>query len=142
LTDSTERWGDYTNIQRKYNTTGRAYLSGSWGKSRGVNCWVTIVDNKDFSVAVNDISAEVSNPLYPNPTDDLFNVDFNLDKEQKVRFEILDMNGRSVSLLMDTNVKAGNNRFSFSTQPLAAGNYMFTISTKEKAITTQKLTVR
>ncbi|GBL34426.1 hypothetical protein EMGBS15_00210 [Filimonas sp.] len=142
LTDSTERWGDYTNIQRKYNTTGRAYLSGSWGKSSGVNCWVTIVDNKDFSVAVNDISAEVSNPLYPNPTDDLFNVDFNLDKEQKVRFEILDMNGRSVSLLMDTNVKAGNNRFSFSTQPLAAGNYMFTISTKEKAITTQKLTVR
>ncbi len=142
LTDSTERWGDYTNIQRKYNTTGRAYLSGSWGKSSGVNCWVTIVDNKDFSVAVNDISAEVSNPVYPNPTDDLFNVDFNLDKEQKVRFEILDMNGRSVSLLMDTNVKAGNNRFSFSTQPLAAGNYMFKISTKEKAITTQKLTVR
>ncbi len=142
LTDSTERWGDYTNIQRKYNTTGRAYLSGSWGKSSGVNCWVTIVDNKDFSVAVNDISAEVSNPVYPNPTDDLFNVDFNLDKEQKVRFEILDMNGRSVSLLMDTNVKAGNNRFSFSTQPLAAGNYIFKISTKEKNLATQKLTVK
>ena len=142
LTDSVERWGDYTNIQRKYNTPGRAYLSGSWGKSSGVNCWVSIIDNNDFSVSTNDLAQEPMNTIYPNPTDDVFNVTFKLENAQKVRFELRDLSGRLVSLLMHTFVKAGNNEFSFSTKPLTRGTYIFNISTKENLISSQKITVK
>jgi len=142
LTDSVERWGDYTNIQRKYNTPGRAYLSGSWGKASGVNSWVTIIDNQDFAVSTDDILEETVNTVFPNPVHDLLNVDFNIEKAQKLRFEIYDINGKLVALLMDTQIKAGHNAFSFSTQPLSAGNYIFRISSKEKTIVSQKITVK
>ncbi|HOZ52475.1 MAG TPA: T9SS type A sorting domain-containing protein [Chitinophagaceae bacterium] len=142
LTDSVERWGDYTNIQRKYNNNERAYLSGSWGKSSGVNCWVTIVDNKDFSVSTNDIKNEFSNSVYPNPMQDHFSVQFELAKANKVRFEILDMNGRIVSLLLDTYTQTGKNEFSFLTSPLVSGHYILQISTKEEVLSSQKILVK
>lgn len=142
LTDTVERWGDYTNIQKKYSTTDRAYLSGSWGKSGGMNCWVTIIDNKDFSVSTNDIIQQTSTELYPNPSDGHFNIRFKLEKAQKVRFEINDMNGRRVALLLDTYIRSGENEFTFSTQPLTSGNYILQISASEKVLATQKLTVK
>lgn len=142
LTDSLERWGDYTNIQRKYNTTGRAYLSGSWGKGVGMNCWVTIIDNKDYSLSTQDIVASNESEVYPNPATDYFKVSFNLEKKQAVRFEVLDMSGRRVALLLDTPVKAGKSDFSFSTSPLAPGNYLLLISSKEAVIGRHTLTVR
>lgn len=141
LTDTVERWGDYTNIQKQYNTSNRAYLSGSWGKSSGVNCWVSIIDNNDFSTQVNDIDSKSSTEIYPNPISNHFNVRFKLDQAEKVRFEILDMNGKLVNLLLDTYIKAGQNEFGFSTQPLSTGNYLLKISTKEKVISTQKIQV-
>jgi hypothetical protein len=101
-----------------------------------------MVDNNDFSVNTHDISSIKEEVLYPNPTSDRFNVKFNLDHAQKVRFEICNLNGQTVALLLDTFVKSGNDEFSFSTQPLASGNYILKISTKDKIILSEKLTVQ
>ncbi|MEN9338691.1 MAG: hypothetical protein RIQ62_3 [Bacteroidota bacterium] len=142
LTDSTERWGDYTNIQKKYNTTDRAYLSGSWGKASGMNCWVAMVDNTDFTVGVSDIVNQEEDILYPNPVTDRVNVRFSLETGGKTRFEIMDMQGRVVRLLLDTYTKAGRNDFSFCTQPLLPGNYVLRISGAKGIISTQAFTVQ
>ncbi len=32
LTDSLERWGDYTGVQPKYNEEGVVWMSGSYGR--------------------------------------------------------------------------------------------------------------
>ncbi len=142
LTDSTERWGDYTNIQKKYNTTDRAYLSGSWGKASGMNCWVAMVDNTDFTVGIPDIVNQEDDTLYPNPVTDRVNVRFSLATGGKTRFEIIDMQGRVVRLLLDTYTKAGTNDFSFRTQPLLPGNYVLRISGAKGVISTQAFTVQ
>lgn len=141
LTDSTERWGDYTNIQKKYNTPGRAYLSGSWGKASGMNCWVAMVDNTEFSVGIQEPQSVNQSSLFPNPVENRFTTKFNHDKGEHVKFEIINLNGQLIKLLLDTYVKEGNNEFSFITQPLAPGNYMLKIRGSNKIISVQKFTV-
>ncbi|MBK7762665.1 MAG: T9SS type A sorting domain-containing protein [Bacteroidetes bacterium] len=141
LTDSTERWGDYTNIQKKYNTPGRAYLSGSWGKSSGMNCWVAMVDNTEFSVGIEEPMANNESSLFPNPMADRFTTKFHHAKSEQVKFEIVNMQGQQVQLLLDTYVKEGNNEFSFTTQPLPPGNYMLKISGINNIISVQKFMV-
>jgi hypothetical protein len=140
LTDSVERWGDYTNIQRKYNEPHRAYLSGSWGRNGGMNCWLNIIQNVDTSFTP-PYQPPVETILFPNPTADRVTVRFYMETEQQARFELLDMNGRRVALLLDTPVKAGNNEFSLSTQPLARGVYILRITTPNKRILAKPLSV-
>jgi len=140
LTDSTERWGDYTNIQKKYNTSNRAYLSGSWGKSSGMNCWVSMIDNPDYTVAVPETEQVAEAIMYPVPASDQVSIRFHMPLSQKVRFEIQDMNGRIVQLLLDTYTRAGENEFSFSTRPLPAGNYVLLLRSNEGVVYRNKFT--
>ena len=142
LTDSVERWGDYTNIQRKYNTPGRAYVAGSWAKASGINCWVSIIDNQDFATGVSNLNLNDNSLLYPNPSINNFNVEFTLTEAEKVSFDLYDMQGQHVACLLNTFVKAGHNEFSFSTQPLTAGNYVFTITHGSDVISRKTLTVQ
>ena len=141
LTDSSERWGDYTNIQKKYNTNGRAYLTGSWGKGGGMSTWLNIIENADLTLSTPNIIQQSENIIYPNPASARMNATFNLDKAEHVKFELYDLQGKRIALFLDTYTKAGKNEFSFSTQPLSAGNYVLKISTKEKVLSTHKVVV-
>jgi len=142
LTDSVERWGDYTNIQHLYNNPSRAYLSNSWGKSSANNCWISIVDNTDFPVSTNEIIENSNSHVYPNPvSENRFTTTFNLSIAQKLRYEILDMQGKLVSIILDTRTKLGQNEFSFTTEALAQGNYIFRIVGEKEIIATHKITI-
>ncbi|MCH8904864.1 MAG: T9SS type A sorting domain-containing protein [Bacteroidetes bacterium] len=58
--------------------------------------------------------------VYPNPATDHINIDFTLGQQEQVKAEMIDLNGRVVSLLFEDERKAGhhnqyiqlNNRFS------------------------------
>lgn len=143
LGDTVERWGDYTNIQRKYNNPTRAYLSGSWGKSGGNNCWVTIIDNMEWPLTVSDAGEQSESEIFPNPVaQNKFTTRFVNDQAQHLKFEIFDLQGRRISLMLDTYIKKGLNEFSFSTDKLPKGNYVFKISSREgKDIGTHKITI-
>lgn len=143
LADSVDRWGDYTNIQRKYNNPTRAYLSGSWGKSGGNNCWVSIIDNIEWTTGTQEIADKAASQLFPNPvSQQRFTTRFTNETAQHLKFEILDMQGRRIALMLDTYIKQGLNEFSFTTEQLAAGNYIFKISTREGlSIATHKLSI-
>jgi hypothetical protein len=143
LADSVDRWGDYTNVQRKYNNPTRAYLSGSWGKSGGNNCWVSIIDNIEWTTGTQEIADQAASQLFPNPvSQQRFTTRFTNETAQHLKFEILDMQGRRIALMLDTYIKQGLNEFSFTTEQLAAGNYIFKISTREGlSVATHKLSI-
>lgn len=142
LTDSVERWGDYTNIQHMYNNPNRCYLSNSWGKSSANNCWISIVDNTDFPLSTNEITKNSNSNLFPNPvSENRFTTTFNLSEAQKLRYEIVDMQGKLVSIILDTKTKVGQNEFSFTTEALSKGNYIFRIVGEKETITTHKITI-
>ena len=59
--------------------------------------------------------------------------------QQGISVDLYDINGRRVISLFRDQAKFGQNIFTFSTAPLAAGIYFATITSEEKHIYKQKI---
>jgi hypothetical protein len=130
LIDSLERWGDYTTIQRKYNTPGVLWLNGSYTDgANGYQTQIAKLFNSDNSIlsGIDNIKRSTNQVLYPNPAKNTFTVQFDLDEDTHCRFELIDEQGRLLRLLLDDAVDAGTNRFSFNTTYLSAGRYQLLV---------------
>ncbi|MCX6295789.1 MAG: T9SS type A sorting domain-containing protein [Bacteroidetes bacterium] len=136
-----ERWGDYSGSQRKYNQPGRVWVNGMWGSTAHKN--ITWIGELSLSSL-----AGISNPkpnntidqmmVYPNPTADLMNVSINLEKLEYLQFEVIDVTGKLLKVLLNDRVKAGKNNFNFSTAPLSKGIYFLKVTSGTKEILVQK----
>jgi Secretion system C-terminal sorting domain len=142
LSDSNERWGDYTNIQKLYDVPNRAYVTGSWSSSSAMRTWIGIVDNIDFPNSTNSISSVKETMVFPNPTSNKrFRIKFSLDETQYVDFYLYNMQGQRVSKLLRAYSKSGENEFSFDVSPLAKGNYILKLEGKEKILSAHQVVV-
>lgn len=136
----TERWGDYSGIQRKYDVQGTVWVNGMYGMTNGAHStWIAELGvSPDVSVAEQPVS-NASATVFPNPFVDRMSVEFSIEQAQILRFELYDMNGRLVQLLLEDRIKAGRNQFSFSTAPLPAGVYVLRIAGANGRVAEQKV---
>ena len=150
LTGLYERWGDYCGSQRKYNEPGTVWVSGNYGKlvlsppfSYHNNAtWIaSLKSNDNPDVAVEDMHAEYSALVYPNPAVHTFHTTILLPEEGSVSIRIYDMNGNLVKDLLDAQGFPGKNVFSFNTQPLSAGNYILQFALNGEVFSTQQLAI-
>ena len=74
--------------------------------------------------------------LYPNPTAAEFNVQFNVNKQERLRFEIQDLAGKFVRQHFIL-ANEGTNLVSFETSELSKGMYLLKISSASGAKTVQ-----
>lgn len=136
-----ERWGDYSGSQRKYNQPGRVWVNGLFANTAKKNTtWIGELSLSSLA-GIADPSANNSMNqliLYPNPTNDLVNASIVLEKSDYLQFEVIDITGRLVKVLLREKVKAGKNNFSFSTAPLSNGIYFLKVTSGDKEILTQK----
>lgn len=135
-----ERWGDYSGSQRKYDQPGRVWVNGLWSNiSRKNTTWIAELSLSSLA-GVNEVTNNSTNELslYPNPTSDLMNVTVTIESSAIVQFEVLDVTGKLVKILLRDKVKAGKNNFSFSTAPLSNGIYFLRVTSGSKDILTQK----
>jgi photosystem II stability/assembly factor-like uncharacterized protein len=78
--------------------------------------------------------------IYPNPTADVLNVQFNADRAQNTQIELFDNLGKLVHAY-DFTSKEGNNHLYFSTQRFAAGLYTLKIQQGESVVV-EKVVIR
>lgn len=145
LGDSTERWGDYTGIQRKYNEPNTAWLAGSYVyPSNSYRTWVAKVVNPDSSVvsSINTPANYTEVSVYPNPTAEKFTVDIDLPEGNFTRFALYDNSGRLVKVLLEDKCEEGLNRFSFNTQYLATGVYYLRVTSRNALLHTSKIVIK
>ena len=142
LTDTLERWGDYTGIQRKNNELGIFWLNGSFGTGNNNNTWIGKIKSMDprlgIDIKTNNISGTI---VYPNPVKQFADVEFELKTSTWLTFDIMDMQGRLVSHLLRDKAKAGVNRFSISTNDLDNGIYFIQILQDDKVLISKKFLV-
>ncbi|MFM2387846.1 MAG: hypothetical protein RL660_2603 [Bacteroidota bacterium] len=125
INDTNQRWGDYSNIQARYNTFGTAYLSNSTGRNAVAAHWVAIVRcDSAFLTNVAAAKPRQESVLYPNPSSSRVSVKFSLTEKQKLQFIIVDMLGKPVNELLIKEAGVGENEFSFDVTPLASGAYI------------------
>jgi hypothetical protein len=126
LPNDAERWGDYTDIQRKYDEPGVVWLCGSYGDANNRNnVWIAKLKAK------NDVVKIEGFVTYPNPVADMFKVATVFPEDDVVRLILTDLEGRIVKELKDVAVEAGGKKFLVRTDGLSSGLYVLAIFNDE-----------
>lgn len=139
-----ERWGDYSGSQRFYGTPGEVWMAGYTGYASGINkyhrAWIGRLSVDPALSDIKPLANEITEAaVFPNPMENIISVEFELNKSEYLTFDLVDLTGRRVQLLMREYVKAGKNKFSFSIADLASGTYVFTIKGKERLVSSTKV---
>jgi len=138
-----DRWGDYSGSQRKYNdTTGVVWLNGMFGNTQKKNTtWIAQLALTNIAgVGITEANKSMNEMMvFPNPTSDMITVNITLENSEYLNFEIYDITGRLVKVLLREKTKAGKNNFSFSTTPLSKGVYILKISSATNEVLSQKI---
>jgi hypothetical protein len=143
LASNTERWGDYSGIQKLYNNPNRVYMSNSWGKNNLMLTWITELAIKEWPVAVAEVSSEkFSSSIYPNPSSgQRVTMRFMLSENTFCHIDIVDMQGKIVKTLLRDFVKKGTNEISFDPANLPKGIYQVIVNDGIKNVMNEKLVV-
>lgn len=142
--EDTERWGDYSGNQRKYNEPGIVWCASSFGESNNDNdTWIGSLGRPDLFIDVQEPTAAADDlRVFPNPASDRVEVEYRISGKPWVRISLHDAEGRLVRDFQNDYPKGeGVFRFSFSTEPLPAGLYVLTISADGENIRTEKVIV-
>ena len=141
LFDTVERWGDYTGIQQKYNELGVCWLVGSYGSNNTNSTWLAKVKSTDPALAINETqNADKTILVYPVPSSEIINVQFEMKQTLMVDFSLVDMQGREIPLLHD-KAKAGINNFSFDASDLANSLYVLYVKQNGNVLFNKKILV-
>ncbi len=137
-----ERWGDYTGMTRKHNSSNPSvWMNGMYATSANKwNTWVAeIHDNevgiKEKSKANSDIK------VYPNPIVETFNIEFSLDNNTELNIEVIDITGKTIKVLYNGKGIHGLNNFSFNKSNLSSGTYFLVIKNNSKTIKNEKIII-
>lgn len=137
VADTAERWGDYTDIQRKYNEPGIIWLCGSYGDSLGRNnVWLSKLSVK------NDLIVEDKFLVYPNPVESSVEISINFMADDQVTIQLVNNLGSVVKEINNEPVRKGNARFLLNTEDLSSGVYILALYDRSgQKINSQKIIV-
>jgi hypothetical protein len=137
VADTAERWGDYTDIQRKYNEPDIIWLCGSYGDSLGRNnVWLSKLSVK------NDLIVEDKFLVYPNPVESSVEISINFMVDDQVTIQLVNNLGSVVKEINNEPVKKGNARFLLNTEDLSSGVYILELYDRSgQKINSQKIIV-
>ena len=154
ITLTTLQDGVAQNFTQSYNFTQGGVAQGNynlWGQIANVKV-VAFVQNTStkqvlqaafvgqLSVGIDEANAlDRRLTLFPNPTDGLMNLSFDLPSATNVRFQVLDLAGQEV-MVANRGFGSGEQRHDLDLSALANGSYMVVV-TADGLTATRKVTV-
>lgn len=130
IISGSERWGDYSGIARKYGSAEpEIWVAGCYGvknyrTNNGFNAWIAQV-SPAFGVGIEEtVKPTIKTSVYPNPVEDLFEMEIDMPESGKVEISILDITGKVVKVLFQDKLKPGINDLTFNKNALQAGTYI------------------
>jgi hypothetical protein len=138
-----ERWGDYTGIQRRYNTNppevwcAGAY-AGNNSRKASYNTWVSQLLNGNAPLPnVSNTLASTNAIVYPNPSYQAFTYSWTQRTEQAVHLYIITTTGQLVKEIYNGDMDKGEHKINFNKGAMASGTYflMMQIGTQINKIT-------
>lgn len=126
-----ERWGDYSTITRKYNTNA-CWVFACSGNASG-NYDNTIAElSMDREVGVEKAEIKpASIDIFPNPTQESFSIEFELEEASRITISLLDIKSRNTETLLQTYQQSGLKGFTFNKGALNSGVYLLTVTNSE-----------
>ena len=101
-----------------------------------------IVDTKDSTTGVSITNKNFTfSGNYPNPAISNMNVKFSLANATDISLEVMDINGRIINTIKQSNLSAGDHIINIETAEMAAGDYVYLIRTTNGNGIASKFTV-
>ncbi|MCF8463452.1 MAG: T9SS type A sorting domain-containing protein [Flavobacteriales bacterium] len=141
MSDSIERWGDYSGSQRLYDEVGTIWAVGSIGTaSHGHGTWIGKLTSPELTTGIIEHQAnDVHSVVFPNPFVNQLEVTFELEESTLLRLELVNIEGKLVRFLMEDRIKAGKNRLSFNGSFLSSGTYFLKAYTATQNVFSKKV---
>ncbi len=118
-------------------------LSAFWGKP-DVRFKFEFTSDGDNNLYIDDINitatstgieepgvSPLSFEIFPNPSNDVFNVSFDLLKSEKTEVKITDMIGREIKTVVEDFLSAGEHEYAVPARDLSKGIYLVTLKAGE-----------
>lgn len=142
-----ERWGDYTGIARRHNSTDpRTWSSGSVGANipgqidHTYKSWIGEVTNGQ-NVSTTDIDRSISFSVTPNPVRDYMEINFTVTEAFPMTIALYDAYGHLVRILYQDMPLAGTHTISVHRGDLQVGVYVISVSSGEGVLEWEKIVV-
>lgn len=87
--------------------------------------------NFENTLGVNELDNTIALNVYPNPAKDQVNVSFALNNGSDVQVEVIDITGKVVAAVNNSNLTAGSQNISVNTSDFAAGSYTVIVKHNE-----------
>lgn len=143
LTGSTDdprnRWGDYTDVATR-GESGEAWITGYYVRANGRHAtWISqvfVTPDDDCIKVSNDRPSPVveSFKVYPNPTVDYIEFEFNVTEQAVYSAAVMDMQGRVVQQIVKDNLWPGLVKLGFNAAQLPAGRYQVVVEGKDNRV--------
>jgi hypothetical protein len=135
-----QRWGDYTGSQPYWPQIGKVWVEGIYGrKDKKYGNWIAEIGAPSFAASNGHRVTEPQLKVYPNPAIQVIQLEFNVDDECVVNFDVYDMQGKLVDNVNQVHCKKGRNLMQVNVGSLPAGNYIMKGSNdKGRAIMAEK----
>ncbi len=144
----TERWGDYTGIHRRFKNNSNipeVWMAGAYSatnaRPNSYNTWVAQLLNSLYPLAVGNINVKENVTLYPNPSNNIFNIAYNNPQTQEVFIRLLDANGKIVLTIHNGLLPKGETKIQFNKGALNSGVYTLQIYTNKGVVNTKEIIV-
>jgi hypothetical protein len=138
------RWGDYTTLARRYSTNS-CFFAGAYAQSNAYQSRIAeigLLSTKKNGIGEHQSSITSSDvSVFPNPVNDYFTVNFEVEQPSHLNIALFDIQGRQVELLFDGQTISGNQKFSFNKASLPAGVYSLIIRGESGNLVTRKIVV-
>jgi len=141
-TGDPERWGDYSGMCRKYNSSvPTVWMSGAYGGTDNKwDSWIAeVIDNSNGIAPGKEEKPAVT--VYPNPVIDIFSLEFSLPEAAPLVVKIMDMNGKLVKNLYEGKGYQGKNVLTFNKANLKTGIYFITLMSNETILKNEKIII-
>jgi hypothetical protein len=139
----TERWGDYSGLQRRYDSRKTYWAAGYYGYEKNLakenGTWISRIRTGDPVSIGNADQQKAAAKAYPNPMQERLTVEFRIADPQLLSFNLYNSQGQRIQQLQRQFTNVGTHAFTFSVGPLTAGNYILKIQGEQGVIATQKL---
>ncbi len=140
------RWGDYTGIcLLKNSSPPEVWLSGSYGayqsSQNALNTWIGQITWETTGVPIGKTQSTKLARVFPNPSSDIFKLEFSMEKSAVVEIALIDGAGRMVKLLLKDKAEEGKNLFSFNKGVLSNGIYFLQIKSENTILANEKIVI-
>ncbi len=142
-----ERWGDYTGIARRHNSSDpRTWTAGSVGADvagqidHTYKTWIGEVTNGQ-NVGTTEIGKSIDFTVTPNPVVDNMQISFTMTEAIPISIALHDISGQLLRTLYEDRPSLGSHTVLCPAGDLAAGVYVVSVSSVGRMISNERILV-